>query len=391
MSQNGVFRPFRDEDRSAHDRMMIQAFGENGEASTAYRRTIGESQIRMLVDDRRPVATVAYLDMAQYFGGRAVDCTAVASVAVDASHRGKGYSTRLMAEALRELRRRGTPLTALYAATEEVYRRVGYERAGQHRVYRLRSHWLPLGDLPPVTMIADGDTAALVPLNARMGALHNGLVARQSALWSILVTPPGKSTEIYVFGEPGTPDQAYLILQRGSMGGPLFVTDYAAPTGAGAKAIVAFLAQQRSTSREVRWRGGPVDPLLSALPHIDVHVEEQEDWMLRVVDVAGALRDRGYPPALTGTLTMVVDDPVLPENTGAYRIALSGGRAEVTPVEGVSGPAVHIGVADLAALYTSHVPARLLAAAGRLSGDPAALDVAELAFAGPPPWMPDRF
>ena len=134
MSQNGVFRPFRDEDRSAHDRMMIQAFGENAEAATTYRRVIGESQIRMLVDDRRPVATVAYLDMAQYFGGRAVDCTAVASVAVDASHRGKGHSTRLMAEALRELRQRGTPLTALYAATEEVYRRVGSERAGQHRV-----------------------------------------------------------------------------------------------------------------------------------------------------------------------------------------------------------------------------------------------------------------
>ena len=391
MSNSSGFRTFRDEDRSAHDRMMLQAFGEPAEASTAYRRVIGGSRIRMLVDEGEPVATVAYLDMAQYFGGLPVGCAAVASVAVDAAHRGNGHSTRLMVEVLRELREQGTPITTLYAATEKVYRRVGYERAGQHRVYRLRSHWLPLGELPSVTMITDGDTSALAPLNARMGALHNGLAARQAALWSILVEPMRKSAEVYVLGAPGSPDQAYLILQRGGMSEPLFVTDYAAPTGAGARAILAFLAQQRSTSREVKWRGGPVDPLLSALAHIDVHVDEQEDWMLRIVDVAGALRARGYPKGLSGDLTLVVDDPVLPENAGAYHLSFSGGRAVVSRRDGVEGPALRTGVSDLAALYTGHVPVRLLAAAGRLSADPEALDVCELAFAGPPPWLPDRF
>ena len=51
----------------------------------------------------------------------------------------------MMATALRDLREAGSPISTLYASTEFVYRKVGYEQAGTFQVFRVPGRMLRPG------------------------------------------------------------------------------------------------------------------------------------------------------------------------------------------------------------------------------------------------------
>jgi predicted acetyltransferase len=100
-----------------------------------------------------------------------------------------------------------------------------------------------------------------------------------------------------------------------------------------------------------------------------------ETW-LRVVDVQKALAARGY--AGDGTVTIAVNDPLLPSNSAAFTI--TGDGAELTDRR----PQLHVGAAGLAATLLGGTTWRSLVLAGlALADDPAAPAVADRLFAVP--------
>ena len=52
----------------------------------------------------------------------------IAAVAVAPEHRGSGIGSRLLRVTLQEGRERGFPLSCLYASTQPLYRRLGFDR-----------------------------------------------------------------------------------------------------------------------------------------------------------------------------------------------------------------------------------------------------------------------
>src|SRR5204863_3657876 len=90
----------------------------------------GRENVRVLREGREPIACLLLLPMGQFFGGRPVPTVGVAAVGVAPHLRGRGAAARVMSSALREIRAAGTPLSALYPATQVLYRKVGYEQAG---------------------------------------------------------------------------------------------------------------------------------------------------------------------------------------------------------------------------------------------------------------------
>jgi predicted acetyltransferase len=112
------------------------------------------------------------------------------------------------------------------------------------------------------------------------------------------------------------------------------------------------------------------------------------DWMLRIVDVPGALKARGYSPGLTAEVHLSVRDDVLPHNHGRFVLQVADSRASVQ--RGGDGT-LHVDIRGLAAMYSGHLSPAELKAAGYLDGPDEDLAAATAIFAGPTPWMPDIF
>jgi hypothetical protein len=107
--------------------------------------------------------------------------------------------------------------------------------------------------------------------------------------------------------------------------------------------------------------------------------------MTRVVDAAGAIAARGYPPGARAEVHLQLDDRVAPWNDGRFVLRVEGGEGKLIP--GGTGD-VHLSVNGLASLYTGWATAAVLSGAGTcahaLMRDLGLLDAA---LAGPRPYL----
>ncbi len=378
----------------------------------AYAATVGLENFRRVVRERKVVAALGVLGAGQWFGGRSVPTTGIAAVGVPPEERGSGAAFQLMVEVLKEQRRGGIPLSTLYPATQRLYRKAGYQTAGV-----LCRHAVPgrsIGrferELParPVPVSEYPKLAAIYTERARA---TSGNLDRSAPFWA-RVHRPNEQPFTYAFG-----DEGYIVFLQESResGYDIMVRDLVASTPRAARSIWAFLSDHSSLAREITWFGPANDPLLALLPEQDTRIAMIERWFLRLADIAQALRLRGYPAAARVLFRLTVTDEVLPENTGSYRVEVADGSAVVTGPDPASEPAarsdpaarsarsvrpdpaadsvpeIRLTVRSLAPLYTGYMKARDLAGIGWLEGDAAAIDAADVCFAGPEPWMAEGF
>src|SRR5205823_642962 len=81
----------------------------------------------------------------------------------------------------------------------------------------------------------------------------------------------------------------------------------------------------------LQWSGYDPDPVLFALDNQHATMVGRAHWMLRLVDLAAALAGRPYP----AEVGFAVQDAVCPWSAGGWRLAVDGGKAEVTRVGAV--------------------------------------------------------
>jgi predicted acetyltransferase len=339
------------------------------------------------------VGGLLFLPMGQFYGGRSVSMTGVAGVGVAPTERGQGTATRLMHAAVRELQASGTALSVLFPATVPLYRRAGYEIAGGLYRVRLAARGLGVAERNlPMRPIERGDMRALERIYRKHAAHRAGWLDRSPYIWSrVQQSPKGGATYGFLV-EGARGPEGYVFYRHEPVGNQtgfhLWLTDMAASTGAAARRLLAFLADHGAQARDVMWYSGVDDPFLAHLPERGHDIALHEPWMLRVVDVTRALAQRGYPQHLDLRLELEVTDDLVPENRGRFRVDIAGGAAEVR--RGGRGLLALDGRA-LAALYTGHASPQQLALAGRVAGPENALTRAAVAFAGPPPSLPDFF
>lgn len=401
MVVQGAFGPLRPDDMDGVVALMRQGFGIPREYFERSIALFGEDVLRGLrLDDGRLVGCAALWPMDQWFGGRPVPAQGVAAVAIDPAERGRGHGAALMRGVLEEARAAGTALSVLYPATVALYAKAGYGRAGVSFDWSAPPSALAEGAVPRDGAITRADPRDATPLAAlRRGLLAagNGLVERNEGLWSFALCPDGEPSDVFLLGGPDGPE-GYVAVGAPKRRG-LAVADVCVLTRRAARLALSFLAGYRAQVDRVRWRGGPDDPLalLAAGPAMasGIAVDGREEWLLRVVDVERALAARGYPAGLEAELVLRVADPLFPGNAGLFRLRVAGGQGAVAPLEPAAPPAgapvLSLDVAALATLYGGHRGASMLRQVGLLEGGDDAVACAALVFAGPSPWMPDRF
>jgi predicted acetyltransferase len=357
--------------------------------------TIGLENCRAARCDDRFVAGLGFALIGQWFGGARVPLAAVTAVGVAPDWRGAGAGTALMRRTLEDLRGAGVPLAALYPASLRFYRRAGFERAGQRITYELPLEAIDVDDRSlDLLPFGPEDYTQVHQIYEQAARRSAGNLDRPAWMWQRRLEPKDKQTFRFLV-KNGAHDEGYIVFTQAGRSDPLMIADVCALTPRAGRRILGLLAGYRSVIEHVTWSGGPLDPLayllgeqLTAGSRNKARIVRTLDWMLRIVDVAGALTARGYPPGLSAELHFAIDDELLPANAGRWVLHVADGRGEVQP--GGAG-SIRLHVRDLAAIYTGFLAPHECAYLGTIAGPAEDLALAGAVFAGPRPWIADMF
>ena len=368
--------------------------------------SIASRQFLAAFDGSRLVAAARYLDMTQWWHGRCMPMAGVASVMVAPEDRGRGTGGALMTALLGLIAERGYPVSVLYPATMAIYRSLGWEMAGVQDTVAIRARslrslvppdpWLggpePAG-AGPGGVAADGAAAEL----RRCGPEDAGQVLAAIGAAHQALRDSGPNTRDEATVRRWLSDQsrfAYLapdgfLAYRWLNGNDEILVERAvARSAATTRALWAIVASHSSMAGTVRGHLGPADPVGWLTREPDVALGRRLTWMLRLVDAAGAVAGRGFPPAAEVRAELRLTDAACPRNDGTWTLEVSGGTGVLArgPRPGAATRAAPLaaGARGFAALFAG-APLATLRRAGLVSGgDPghdAALDGAFAATA----------
>jgi predicted acetyltransferase len=298
------------------------------------------------------------------------------------------------------------PLSSLYPATQPLYRRVGYERAG-HRfevripIVRLETEAVAGGTPAPqlgVRAFAPEDLESVKRCYRSVAREHDGHLDRGPYLWSRVMAPRQGPASGFVFegGEGGRGVEGYVFLRQervtpghGAVGRhDVHISDWCAATERAGRQLLAFCGEFGSMGEELLCHGGPSLPLLMLLREQRYAVRLRDYWMVRIVDLGAAVRARGWAPGLRGEVHFDVTDELFPENAGRWVARAEGGEASAE--RGGSG-AVKLDAGALASWFCGFASLATLKRLGRASGDDAAIAAGAGLIGAGAPWMPDMF
>jgi predicted acetyltransferase len=290
---------------------------------------------------------------------------------------------------LADLAARGDVFAALHASEPVIYSRFGYGVATIARDLWLDAKRARLRDDVPVegTVRLLDDDEVVPALSAAYPALQPtraGLMGRSDQWWALGFTrrirtdhqlvaahhAPDGHIDGWVAYKPAAPRSADVRANP-----TLYVFDFQAETQGVANDLWRYLLGVDLID-EIMVYFRPLDDPIEAMlaDSYALRGESEGELWLRIVDVPTALATRTYGAAEPVVVEVV--DPVLPANSGCYRIGPHG-------TERMAGaPAITMDVAALAMVYLGTWRPSTLADIGRITvTDPAALPAADRLFA----------
>ncbi|MGH2726874.1 MAG: GNAT family N-acetyltransferase, partial [Actinomycetota bacterium] len=144
--------------------------------------------IRVAEEGGTITGALRYHEIAHFFGGRSVPAAGIGGVVVAPEARGRQVAERLVVTTLRELREKGSVISALYPATVPVYRRCGYEYGGMRVEFRTPLRLLSRGDGPEAVPWTDDDFEEITACYRAWAIARNGVVDRPEKWWSRTLT-----------------------------------------------------------------------------------------------------------------------------------------------------------------------------------------------------------
>ncbi len=394
-----IGRPADEKELHAFGDIGVLAFGAPPERIREWLSGLGPEVVRVYRRRGEVIGGLLLHPAGQWFGGRCVPMTGVALVCVAPQHRADGIASKLMRDALQEMRASGVALSTLYAATVPLYRRAGYEAAGGRYEITLPLNAIGLRDRElPLREAGLDAVPALDEAYRRRVAHENGPLDQQAPGWRRAlkagVTPQFPMPRTYAVWN-GRRVEGYVRYPAKREERSLRLTDFVATTPRAGRRLLTFLSDHRSAIDSVAWCGAPNDPALLLLPEHAYRVRLASPWMMRVADVPRALEARGYPAGVETSIELYIEDDLLPANRGPFVLEVSGGRGVVRPrgraTTSRGRASARIDVRGLAALYSAHLSAEQLALTTYLDATPAGVATLRAIFAGSTPWMADAY
>ncbi|MDP9302715.1 MAG: GNAT family N-acetyltransferase [Actinomycetota bacterium] len=359
---------------------------------------------RCAFEDGRVVATAAEHHFVQWFRGRPVQMSGIWAVSTLPEHRETGLASAAVRRLLEDARGRGVPISALFPAVLRPYRRLGYELAGTFTDHRVPLEALPASrddDLPPVEIAdierdLDGvqscyhewvqhNHATLEPTDDRWWTERIFDDGGEESFSAVVVRDAGTITGFATFKHVKDPGQLDVTFG-------LECSSFVALDARAVRALLAYFRGFRGLGRWVEWTGPPQDPISLLIDEQELIQRFRFQWMLRVLDVPGALASRGWP-GIDDNAIFAVDDPMFPDNAGPWRLSVGEGKATVDPVspaEAARSPRP-IAIGAFSSMFTGFLRVADAVRLGILDRDDPATPALARLLSGPDPWSPFFF
>ena len=386
-------RRYREEDRRGVARVAAGSLG--GSVERWVEQYVPEKnprfdpgQVYVVEEDGEIRATAAVLPLEVFVDGEPAAMGGIADVATHAAYRRRGYAGELMRAALGGMRERGIHLSMLHPFAHAFYRRYGWELATEATSHRLKPTDLPASpEQKHVRAYRDEDLPRMVALLEGEASGHPVCVRRGEGWWRQLLAR--EDTEVAVYETDGQVD-GYVLYGQGqgrSVPRALTVSELVAATPAAREALISFMAVFDPLMFEILYSTPRGEPLHPYLPSSYIEARVSPEFMLRLVDVGGALGL--LKREAEESLVLEITDDVITENAGEYTVDGSN------VVRGAgAGERVALDVRRLAQLYAGYLPASQLARYGLIQpGSPRALSLLDELFPPGDPWLfpPDHF
>jgi predicted acetyltransferase len=271
------------------------------------------------------------------------------------------------------------------------YRVYGWELATESIGYTLKATDLPTSsEQKRVRAYVEEDLPRMMALLEEEASAHACCVRRSEGRWREYL---GRDEQEVVVYEMGGGVEGYAIYRmsdwREDREPPrkLSIRELVASTVGARDALISFMAAQDPLVYEIKYSTPRGEPLHPYLPSSYVKAEIEPEFMLRLIDVEGALNLLDL--SVDEPFVLEVSDDVIPENDGPYTV----GEGEVTR-GAEAGEQISIDVRQLAQLCAGYLPARQLARHGLIgASSPEALEILEALFPVGDPWVypPDHF
>jgi predicted acetyltransferase len=332
-------------------------------------------------------------------GGATVPAAAVDGVGVRPDQTRRGVLTAMMREQLADCARRGEVVAHLHASETTIYGRFGYGVASRGKTLRITKNQARFRPDAPAggrvrLLDTEAATEAIPLLYERIGLSRPGMMARPPTWWNWGREALIEKQLVAVHTGPDGDDGFALYrpesrrsFERPEAGAALLVPDLHAATVSALAGLWRFLLRVDLVAEvcaPMRPLDEPVGMMLTDPRSCEVIRIQDHTW-LRLLDVPAALAARAYRQA--DPVVVDVTDPVLPGNTGRYRISPDGAEPTDAPAD------LGVDVDTLAVLYLGDRAPSTLAALNRVDvRTPASLIHADSLFAtGAAPWCGTPF
>lgn len=316
--------------------------------------------------DGRTAGFLRIHEYRQYFGGEPVPMGGVSSVAVTPSARGRGVAGLLLRTAVEQMREHGQVISALFAAVPPLYRGHGWEHCGARDSVVVTPEFLAAAGKPttPVSLrpATKADMAGVRECYRSVASTVDGMLAHEGPRFDVDAPLDADICDV-----AGDPVRGYLTARR-DVEERLDVRELVAADADTGRSLLRSLWSWSGQTREISLP--IVDPavhdLVAGWP--GTYRVRAHPWMLRVVDIAGAVAARGWRGAQLLRPTAVdleITDEQAPWNSGRHRLIVDDG---VRVERGGSG-AVRFTARGLAAWYGGASKLAALRRFGLVNGD----------------------
>lgn len=359
--------------------------------------------VRVVELDGVVVASLVLYPLTAYVRGQALPITGVGSVAVSPEHRRRGVGEAMLRSALREMRQRGSHLSALYAFKGAYYRKLGYGVAEIVHQLAISASNLPMSDeARRVRRLMLPDRFAVQALYERVAAQGHFALARRPEWWSQRLWGYPGDWVVYEGRRRGQ-IEGYLYYEVETSHGPfrLAVTlgEFVAATPEAHRGLVGHVASLADQVEEIHYAAPSDNAWLSILktaqnlrPGAEIAAFSDTGGvangaMFRICDVKAAFEMLPIASQGRGEVALEVEDRVLPQNARTYRVSARDGRLRVAPYNGRRAPRLSVPVDILAQLYSGALSPVRAAEVGLLESTQGAAEVAEAWFRARPAFL----
>lgn len=370
-------------------------------AETEIERLVFEpDRDHVVVRDGRIVANLGAYTRELTVPGAVLPAAHVTLAAVRPEHRRRGLLTRMIKH---QFQVAPEPVAVLWASEGRIYQRFGYGMAASNATMEIESRAVSVAVGPAAAGSAAGSAAGELrdadpaEVRADLQRVYDqvrrdrpGWSSRDERGWDLVFADSpvrrrnASARRLTVHHGPDGIDgyAVWRARQEWANGGPdgeVLIQEVVTADPVAYAALWRHLITLDLTNHAWAQFVAPDEPLRYLVDEPRrLRMRVRDGLWLRLLDVAAALAGRRYPTAVD--VTIEVTDPVLPHNSGRYRLrAEAGGPAECRRTTGPADLACD--VATLATVYLGGCPLTRLADAGRVRElTPGALAAASPAF-----------